>query len=313
MFKNILVLVMLVTLTGAFNQSYAAISNVPQNSNYINIENIDDDNQEADRIQKVSFREKFKKSPETQINNFFKKYNKYSEKNEIEKLKELYSDDFVNNDGFTKSVIFKMMDTAYTNVKYKTEIQKVSVTGNTAIVKVYETAMGETVRPIAKLNDKGQIKSEIYYIDYLRKEGTDWKITNSNILSEKVELKYGEAKNSEIEIQAPECVTEGSEYEVTVNTKTPDGVFVVGSIVNEPIVYPQIQNKDVFRAIKSESIARIVKANTAGYNEYATVSMAITRAKVEPTSVVIDMTGMVFAMKRVNVFSINKDIKIKEK
>ena len=84
---------------------------------------------------------------------------------------------------------------------------------------------------------------------------------------------------------------------------------MVGSIVNEPIVYPQVQTKDVFRAIKSETLSRVLKANKDGNNEYATISIAITRAKVEPPSFVIDMTGMAFIMKRVNVFSVNSNVK----
>ncbi len=313
MFKNILILVMLIAISGLYNPSIAAISNVPKNAKEnVNIieENIDYDNEETDRIKRVSFRDKFKKSPETQINNFFKKYTKYSEKNDIEKLKELYSDDYVNNDGFNKATVFKMMEMAnesYTNVKYKTDIETISIKGNNAIAKIHETATGETVKSLMKQEEKGLIKSEIYYINYLKKEGTDWKITNSNILSEEVELKYGEAKNTEIEIQAPECVTEGSEYEVSVKAATPDGVFSVGSIVNEPIIFPQKQAKDVYKGVKGESIARMVKANTDGNNEYATISMAITRVNVEPEGVAIKMTGMLFAMKRVNVFSIKKN------
>ncbi len=270
--------------------------------------------QELDVIKKVSFRDKLKKSPEAEIGAFYKKYNKYTSSNNSEKLKELYSDDFLNNDGFNKEIIFKMMEDAsssYKNIKYNTDVHNVVITGNTAIVKVHELATGETTKEIDKLKDNGLIKSEIYYIDYLRKFGKDWKITNTVMLSETVELKYGEAKNITFDMQAPECVSADSDYEVTVDIESnmADAVFLVGSIVNEPIVYPQKQNKDVFRAIKSDSIARILKSNNNGNNEYATLSVAVTRAQVEPTSVVVNMTGMAFAMKRINVLSVNANIK----
>ena len=92
----------------------------------------------------------------------------------------------------------------------------------------------------------------------------------------------------------------------------PDGVFIVGSISNEPIVLPQVINKEVFRSVKNETLTRVLKANTDGNNEYATASIAITRAQVEPNSVVINMTGMAFVMKRVNVTALNKNVNIKE-
>ena len=292
-----------------------AVSAIPQKDANINItvEADDEDFEETDIIKKVSFRDKFKRSPEAQIQSFFKKYNRYSSKNNIEKLKELYSEDYINNDGFNKETIFKMMEMAsgaYKDVSYITEIESIKVEGNYAVVKAYEIAKGETIKVIEKLQDTGSILSEIYYTDYLKKEGNKWKIVATEINSEKVELKYGEAKNMTVDVVAPKTVPEGSVYEVSINTKTPDGVFMVGSIVNEPIVYPQVQTKDVFRSIKSETLSRLLTANKDKNNEYATISIAITRAQIEPPSVVLNMTGMAFVMSSVNVFSINDNVKI---
>ncbi len=298
------------------NPSFGLASVVPQDTNIqlaSDFNNVEEE--ETDAIKRISFRDKFKKTPEAQINNFFKKYNKYSVKNDMEKLKELYSDSYVNNDGFNKSIIFKIMEdsaSTYKNIKYCINVEDIKINGNYAVAKIHETASGETTKPLPKISDTGAIKSDIYYINYLKKEDADWKITDSYTIKEEVELKYGEAKNSEITLVSPECVTEGSEYEVSMNVKTPDGVFIIGSIANEPIVYPQTQVKDVFRSVKSEELARVLKANTDGNNEYATASLAITRAQVEPASLVINMTGMAFVMRRVNVLNINKNNKIEE-
>ena len=317
--NGLYIIVVLALMLSFNNQSYA-VSAMPQKDTNINVtvkETVDDDFEETDIIKRVSLRDKFKRSPEAQINSFFKKYNRYSSKNNIEKLKELYSDDYINNDGFNKETIFKMMEMAsgaYKDVSYVTEIESIKVEGNYAVVNAHELATGETIKEIEKLKDTGSITSEIYYTDYLRKDGNKWKIIATDINSEKVELKYGEAKNMIVDICAPQKVREGSEYEVTMKTKTPDGVFAVGSIVNEPIVYPQIQTKDVFRSIKSETLSRILTSNKDQNNEYATVSIAITRAHVQPPSLVLNMTGMAFVMKRVNVLSLNKNVKLdKEK
>jgi hypothetical protein len=89
-------------------------------------------------------------------------------------------------------------------------------------------------------------------------------------------------------------------------------VFIVGSIVNEEIVFPQQSNKDVFRSIKYDELARILTANKNNNNEYATASVALTRAQVEPASIVLNMTGIAFVMKRVNVLSTTKKNSLKE-
>ena len=266
---------------------------------------------EAEIIKRVSLKNKFQKSPESQINSFIKKYNHYSEKNNFTKLKEMYCDDFVNNDGFDKNTIFKMMEMAsgsYKNMKYSTEIEKINVTGKYASVKAHETATAETDTLTSKINDIGFVYSEVDYVDHLVKEGNKWKIQATEVLSEEVTMKYGEAKNMDIQITAPACIPAGSPYEVSVSANTPDGSFALGSIVNEKIVFPQEQNKDIFRAIKSEKLARVLNANKEGKNEYATVSIALTRAEVEPPQVNINMTGMAFSMKRINVIPFSSSI-----
>ncbi len=270
---------------------------------------------EFDIIKKISLKNKLKRSPKAQIENFYKKYNRYTEKNDMKKLKELYSDSFVNNDGFDKDTIFKLMEdasSAYKNVTYSTEIQNIDVKGDYAVVKIKETAVGETSEKSAKLNDVGYITSEMFFTNYLRKEDGKWKIISAQIDSELIALKYGEAKKTNIEFYAPKVIPAGTEYEATVRLDAPDGVLIVGSIVNEPIKFPQVNAKDVLRAVKSEELARILKANTDNYNEYATVSVGLTRAHIEPPSVVVNMTGMAIVMSRVNIVGKKNVIKIEK-
>ncbi len=292
----------------------------------VSVEDDNTNNSEESIIKKFSLKNKFKRTPQSQVENFIKKYNKYSESNKIEKLKELYSDAYVNNDGFNKNSIFELMKEAsdlYKEVKYNTNIKEIKINGDNASVSIYETATGETKRSIDKFEGTGTIESEMYYINYLRKENGEWKLLATDVRSENVSIKYGEAKNMEAEVSSPECVSAGSEYEVSVKTKTglakipveeedgielesvsPDGLFIVGSITNEQIKYPQEQNNDVLRALKSEELSRILKANKNGYNEYATISLGITRAHLDPPSVVIKMTGMAVIMSRVNIMPI---------
>ena len=271
--------------------------------------------EETDIIKKISLRNKFKRSPKAQIENFYKRYNRYSEKNDTKKLKEMYSDSFVNNDGFDRDTIFKLMSEAsdaYKNVTYTTDIVSIDVDELYAVVKVHETATGETAQKAEKVNDYGFIKSDLYYTNYLRKEGGKWKILSAEIESEDISLLYGEAKKANITMSAPKVIPAGVEYDAAVKIEAPDGCFVVGSIVDEQIKYPQTQPKDVLRAVKSEELARILKSNTENHNEYATISLGITRPHIEPPAVVIDMTGMAIVMSRVNVIQKNNVTKIEK-
>lgn len=297
----------------SFDCAYA-ITNVPSKAETISVEVETDEleKEDSDIIRKISLKNKFKRSPEAQIENFYKKYNRYSQNNDIKKLKEMYSDIFANNDGFDKDTIFKLMQDAsssYKNVVYDTEIQSIDVNELYATVTAKETSTGETTQKAGKIDDYGAVSSELVYKNYLRKENGKWKITAAEVISETISLKYGEAKKTNISMQAPRVIPAGSEYEAKVRIEAPDGCFVVGSIVNEQIKYPQANAKDVLRAVKSTELARLLTANSENHNEYATISLGITRPHVELPSVVIDMTGMAIMMQRVNVIQKNNVIK----
>ncbi len=299
-------------------QNYAlAITPVQKDGDKVNVsvEENQDTNKELSIIKRVSLKNKLHRSSEAQIQSFIKKFNKYSEKNELEKLKLLYSDSYVNSDGFDKKTIFLLMEEAsdlYKDVKYTSEILDIKTNGNNATVKIHENAVGETTKVMERFNDNGTVSSDLYYTNYLRKENGKWRILAGELNSEIVTLKYGEAKKMDMTINAPQAISEGSEYEVAVKLNSPDGVFMVGSITNDEIRYPQVQNDDVLRGVKSDELTRILKANKDGYNEYATASIGITRATVEPPSVVINMTGMAVIMQRVNILPV-KNSTVKEK
>ena len=297
---------------GTFSSSYA-ITTVPNAENVVvEAQEEDFEQEEFDIIKKISIHNKLKRSPKAQVENFYKKYNRYSSKNDIKKLKEMYSDSFINNDGFDKETIFKLMKEAsdsYRNVSYDTEILNIEANDLYAVVTAKEIASGETNSKIPKIDSYGQVSSELIFKNYLKKEDGKWKIIAAELISEKIALKYGEAKNMNVTMFAPQMIAQGSDYEVSVKVDAPEGCFVVGSIVNEQIKFPQTNKKDVLRAVKSNELARMLKANTSGCNEYATISLGITRAHVEMPSVVIGMTGMAIVMSRVNVINKNNVIK----
>lgn len=304
--KNVYLLILLISLL-FFSSSnvYAINPSIEKTSKEtVNIEETTITEDEQEVIKKFSLKNKLQRSPEAQIESLFKKLTKYSEKNDNEKLKSLYSDSYVNNDKFNKKIIFELVEqssSSYKDVDYENIIESISVNGNYAVVKAREIAKGVTLVKQPKTDDYGEVYSDIYYTDYLQKEGKDWKILASVVHSEKVSLKHGEAKNIDVDVIAPEMVPSNTEYEVKVTTSLPDGVMMFGSIVNEPIVYPQVSKKDVFRSVRSGKLERLLMSNSDGNNEYAAVTIGITRPKVVPPELKFDITGMAFVMTRVNV------------
>ena len=145
--KNVFWLIMIVCLLSLSNCGVMAINpSIEKTSKEIvSIEEttITDDEQEV--IKKFSLKNKFQRSPEAQIESLFKKLTKYSEKNDNEKLKSLYSDSYVNNDGFNKKIIFELVEqsaSSYKDVDYENIIESIEVTGNYAVVKAREIAKG---------------------------------------------------------------------------------------------------------------------------------------------------------------------------
>ncbi len=313
--KNNLFLWVIVSLLFSLNSSSYAIAPVVDKSASVEVQVKDEKNaniteEEENVIKKFSLKTKFQRSPESQIQSFIKKFNRYAEKNDMESLKKMYSDSFVNNDGFDKKTLFEMMSLAidaYKDIKYTTTIEEIKIQGDYASVKAHETAQGLTAKSQVQVKDYGLVNSDIYYTDYLRKEGGTWKLLSSVITSEKLSLRYGQAKKMNISIEAPDMIPAGCDYNVKVTTTSPDGVFMVGSIVNEPIIHPQISKKDVFKGMKSDVLERVLTSNTDNHNEYASVTIGITVPVVNPPEMSFDMVGMAFVMSRVNVVNKKND------
>lgn len=303
--KKILPLLFLIAFLFT-TQTANSITIINTNENDISISACENEKYEYENvIKKVSLRDKFKRSPESQIKSFIKKHNKYTESGNYEKLKNLYSESYVNNDGFDKKTVFKMMEeaaSAYKNISYTSIVKSINVINEKyASVEMYEKATGETSAPFKGIDENGCVESEINYTDYLIKEDGNWKLISSDVKKEVLKLKYGLAKNIEMEIFAPETIPANTEYDVTIKTNTFSDTMLIGSISNDKIKYPQDNVKDVLHAVKGDELTRVLKSNNENTNEYATASLAITTTAIEDDSVVVKMSGVAILMSRVNI------------
>lgn len=256
-----------------------------------------------EKIASVGFGKFFTSDSKKEIANLFKKVDKYTEKQDLKKLKELYDDNFINNDGFDKEIYFKAVKASFENYKYtsvNTEIKNYAVFDNYATVYVTENSEGET---IGENEEKGLIisSSDTYY--YLVREGRKWKIASANVMDEKCSLLYGEAKNVYFSLNVPLQVKAGSEYTSSLSFQPAKNTIIMAALSNEPITFPaQGLQKESYKTVKNDGILeRILTANKDKFNEYSIASIGITSPEINGTKISVKLIGTAYIVRRVNV------------
>lgn len=260
-----------------------------------------------DRIAAVGFGKVFSSDPKKEILNIFKKLDTYTEKQDIKKIKLLYSDDFVNNDGYDLDTYLKSVKNGFSSYTIKnlfTKINNIAINDDYAIVHVTETGEAETLKPIDGIDGNGLIISsaDVYY--HLKKQNGKWKIASANIIDETCSILYGTAKSIYFSLNVPSQVKSGSEYTITLSFAPLKEVFVAASLFSSQIIYPMNLPKTDFKAIKGDGVLeRLVTANSDDYNEYAVATIGLSTPKIIGTNQYdIETTGSAIVMRRVNVF-----------
>ena len=242
---------------------------------------------------------------------------KYTNDHDFEKLSELYSDNFVNSDGFNKKVYFdlikKTWDT-YPSIMYETEIRSIRFDGDFAVVQAYETARATTLEQTENIEAYGELRSSANTIYYLKKHSGKWIIVAEDILSEKSQLKYGDARFIKMNLKAPEIINAGDEYTAILDMELTDDESAVATIDRQQIIHPLKEADEAFRQLSDENILeRVFVANKLNINEYATASIGIAKAETyDKTKTRVYLSGIAFLMTRVNVIPENKYITIED-
>ena len=242
----------------------------------------------------------------------------FANKYDLKGLKTLYSPNFVNSDGFTKDIYFKLIDETwktYPDIVYSTEIKNIEFSENYASVLVEETAVATSQENIGDFTAVGELYSTSKCIYYLEKQGTKWLINSEKILEETSSLKYGDARYVNMELSAPNQTGSGKYYTATLKVDAPKDSVVVASINKENIVFPQTKTDEAFRKLPDNNILeRFFISNNKNVNEYTVASVGITRAEnYTDNQIRIYMGGLAFIMTRINVIPENKFIKLENK
>ena len=246
----------------------------------------------------------YKQEVKTLMKSYVKTANKYN----YDSLTAFYSEDYINSDGFNSKLFFKLIKNTwetYSNIKYDFKVKNININGEYATVEVEENSVATEIAP-----DNGTLTSYANNVYYLKRYPDGWKIVSDCIITEKTVLAYGAAKDSIIGLNAPSQVLADTEYTASLTVIPPKNTLVIASIGQEKVTYPQKNAKEVFRKLPDDLILeRVFKSNKDNVNEYAVASIGFTKADVHPDKKLsIKVSGLAYAMTRINVTPVNKFI-----
>lgn len=267
--------------------------------------------------------ELFNNNPKTQIKTVLRSYNSALKNHNVEKIKTFYDKDYKSADGFNLDDMTKMLEQTYNvykNIKYKTKITSINAYENWALVqiqdktsaKIYPTQIKEI-----KKEKMGKLDGKSVYNMYLKKEDDGWKIIRDDILMEETSLRYGVARNIDMNLITPLQIKSGEEYDLSLKIEKPKDIIALASISNEEVVFPPSDYKEKFRKIpEMGELERVVKANNKKIDEYAVASIGLTKVSMNEaqTKARIEVLGLAYLMKRVNMNKTeNKEILVENK
>lgn len=240
---------------------------------------------------------------------------KYANNYNLEGLKSLYAPNYTNVDGLSRDIYFDLIKKtweSYPDIKYKITIKDIEINGNMAVAQVNEDAVATTNAKSGLVNEKGLLESVSGSVYYFENINNKWLITSDHILFEKTYLRYGSARDIDVDLIAPFQVTAGTQYTSSLKIKAPKDNLVIASIGQENITYPQTVAEEAFRKLPEDGVLeRMFKSNDENINEYAVASFGITKAELnKPTEIKVYVTGLGFLMSRVNVLPKNNYIKV---
>lgn len=270
----------------------------------------------SDKVSRME-QKKTEKREAKEIKKFFSKFIALANKHDVEAIKPLFIDSYMNNDGFNKEIYFKSVKETWedcSDLTYKIKILSMDINGSFANVTIDEVATGTVydnteIGPLA-----GEIHSKSREIYHLTKVSGQWLIAGETVISDESSLLYGDARFMNISLLAPSQVSASEEYTVTVKIDAEPDSYVVGSISQDPVTYPAVNSDPPLRVFpETQVLERVLKANTDNLNEYAVSSMAISKTRnVGIDTMRVYMAGLACIMKRVNVIPKNNYVKSEE-
>ena len=242
-----------------------------------------------------------------ELNTFIAKYLIDLNSHDIQKIEDYYASNYISGDGFNKNQVIDLIKQIWKkcpDLKYTTVIKNLRLDNNRASIEFSENITATTKDKSEITKDTGSVNGMSHNILYLEKYGCGWKIITDKTLFEETAVKYGAAKNINIDFNAPEQVISGEDYTASLKINLPADVFALGSLASVPLVYPSKQPAETFRQIPLESntLERVIKSNKDCLNELSSASVSFCEAqRTNYTNLNLKVTGIAVVLKRINV------------
>ncbi len=216
---------------------------------------------------------------------------------------------YINSDGFGLDIYSKLVEdtwASYNNIQYAQKVKNITVNGKDAIAEVLETA---NARIESQYNLSGDLKSIANNVYFLKKTTNGWRIVSDVILTEDTYLAFGELSKHTPVLNVPYQIAANSNYTASIEFTAPPNTIAIASINQEKVSYPQQNSKENYRKLPDDGILeRFFTSNGEGVNEYIVASIGLTRPEFENKDLQINVTGIAYIIKRVNVIPENKFI-----
>ncbi len=216
---------------------------------------------------------------------------------------------YINSDGFGLDIYSKLVEdtwASYSNIQYAQKIKNITINGKDAIAEVVETANAQIE---SQYDLTGHLKSVANNIYFLKKTTNGWRIVSDVILTEDTYLTFGELRDYTPVLKVPYQIGANQNYTASLEYQAPKNTIAIASINQEKVTYPQQASKENYRKLPDDGVLeRFFTANGDGVNEYIVASLGLTRPEFENKDLQINVTGVAYVIKRVNVIPENKFI-----
>lgn len=233
---------------------------------------------------------------------------KYANRTNFKKFISTYDKEYLNADGFnleTYSKLVKEIWETYDKIEYGIKIKDIEIENDTATVELLETSYADLY---ATKDMEGVLRSEADSVYHLKKTDGKWKVVSDEIKTETTSMLYGDARDLDIKLTAPQEIAANTEYTASLEFTPPEGAVVIASIASDKVQYPQPQTEEVFRKFPEDNILeRLFTSNTENRNEYVVASIGLTKADICDLSIKLSLTGFGYQITRVNVVPKNSE------
>ncbi|MFZ4084145.1 MAG: hypothetical protein ACOYK1_01205 [Vampirovibrionia bacterium] len=235
------------------------------------------------------------------LDDFYSAWNAH----DIEKLMSFYSKSFISADGIIKDDYKKLTERLWTNYPNIQLLNRKRAFRNQEMYSTVTTVdyyLGETKDVNPDFNERGKINALAQGSMYLKRYGKDWKIESDRINFELTTVTFGRAKKmldeNYIYFSAPEQVDAGQDYSAALYFAGGDDYSVSASVDKELVQYidePEAIDED-YQDLTAKKLERLFKANDNKYNELVSATALFYKGLVDP-----QLDGILFISKRVNV------------